>query len=91
MSDKNSVKDMKRIDWYLQWAVPLDSYVNTPEEQELVTKFTALYAMAKAAKENNPLVNSENITKWRKNEAIKIIFEIFLKNQNFFFVFACLF
>lgn len=66
MSNTNFVKDMKRIDWYLQWAVPLDSYVNTPEEQELVTKFTALYAMAKGAKENNALVNSENITKWRK-------------------------
>ena len=57
---------VSRIDMYLQWAIPIAGYVNTPEEQELVTKFVALYAMAKGAKESNALANSENIAKWRK-------------------------
>lgn len=62
----NDKREMSRLDWYLQWSTPVDAYVNTPEEQELVTKFVALYAMAKAAKESNALANTENIKKWRK-------------------------
>lgn len=56
---------MDRIDMYLQWAVK-DHYVNTQEEQELVTKFVALYAMAKSARDSNELSNPENMNKWRK-------------------------
>ncbi len=56
----------KRIDMYLQWATNGDTYCNTEEENELVTKFVALYAMADAAKETNALASSDNIAKWRK-------------------------
>lgn len=59
-------QEMSRIDWYLQWSTPINAYVNTPDEQKLVTKFVALYAMAKAAKESNQLANTDNIKKWRK-------------------------
>lgn len=55
-----------RIDWYLQWAIDIPSYVNTPEEEEKINKFVPLFNIARAAKEANPLVNSENISKWRK-------------------------
>lgn len=55
-----------RIDMYLQWAQPEGSYVNTPEEQFLVTKFQALYSMAKGAHDSNELVSPENLEKWRK-------------------------
>lgn len=54
------------IDMYLQWSVPIDSYVNTPEEQILLNKFVALFSIAKGAKESNALANDENIAKWRK-------------------------
>ena len=57
---------MSRIDWYLQWNTPIDAYVNTEEEQLLVTKFSALYSVAKAAKDNNELASNSNIAKWRK-------------------------
>ena len=43
-------KTMSRVDWYLQYSVPLDPYVNTPEEEELVNKFATLYSMALGAK-----------------------------------------
>ena len=39
-----------RLDLYLQWSVG-DTYVNTPEEQGLVTKFQALYNVTKSAQE----------------------------------------
>lgn len=55
-----------RIDWYLQWAIDIPSYVNTPEEEEKINKFVPLFNIARAAKEANPLANSENISKWRK-------------------------
>ena len=54
------------IDMYLQWSVPIDTYVNTPEEQILLNKFVALFSIAKGAKESNALANDENIAKWRK-------------------------
>lgn len=54
------------IDMYLQWSVPIDAYVNTPEEQILLNKFVALFSIAKGAKESNALANDENIAKWRK-------------------------
>ena len=54
------------IDWYLQWAMPIASYVNTTEENTLVDKFTALYSMALGAQQMNELANTENIKKWRK-------------------------
>nr|DAF31191.1 MAG TPA: Portal protein [Caudoviricetes sp.] len=54
------------IDMYLQWSVPIDSYVNTPEEQILLNKFVALFSIAKGAKDSNALANDENIAKWRK-------------------------
>lgn len=57
---------MSRIDWYLQHSVPLDPYVNTEEEEELVNKFAALYSMALGAKDANYFSNNENIEKWRK-------------------------
>lgn len=57
---------MDRIDLYLQWAVTQPAYVNTPEEEELVTKFVSLYSMALAAKESNHLSNDENIRMWRQ-------------------------
>lgn len=54
-----------RIDLYLQWNIG-DRYVNTAEEQELVTKFEALYSMAKSARDNNEFASPKNIAKWRK-------------------------
>lgn len=54
------------IDWYLQWAMPIASYVNTTEENTLVDKFAALYSMALGAQQMNELANTENIKKWRK-------------------------
>ena len=61
MSDK-----IRRIDWYLQRSVPLEPYVNTEEEEELVNKFEALYSMASSAKEANYFANSDNIKMWRE-------------------------
>lgn len=57
---------IKAVDWYLQWDMPIPSYVNTEEENELIDKFEALYSMALTAQQNNELVNSENLKKWRK-------------------------
>lgn len=54
-----------RLDLYLQWSVG-DTYVNTPEEQGLVTKFQALYNVTKSAQEQKTEVNPANLTKWRK-------------------------
>lgn len=55
-----------RIDWYLQWAIDIPAYVNTPEEQDKINKFVPLYNIARAAKESNPYANSKNIMQWRK-------------------------
>lgn len=57
---------ISRIDWYLQWGMDVEAYVNTDEEQDLVNKFSALYSIAKAAKEKNELANTKNLQKWRK-------------------------
>lgn len=64
--DMEHAKEMTAIDWYLQWAVPVASYVNTEEEQVLVNKFVSLFAIAKGAKEHNELASTHNIEKWRK-------------------------
>lgn len=55
-----------RIDWYLQWAIDIPSYVNTPEEQEKINKFVPLYSIAYSAQQANALANNQNIAKWRK-------------------------
>ena len=57
---------ISRIDWYLQCGMDVEAYVNTDEEQDLVNKFSALYSIAKAAKEKNELANTKNIQRWRK-------------------------
>ena len=57
---------VERIDWYLQWGMNIDAYVNTDKEEELVNKFSSLYSIAKGAKEHNILASSENVTRWRK-------------------------
>lgn len=57
---------MDRLDLYLQWGVDTPAYVNTKTEQNLVTRFQALYSMACAAQNSNDLANPENIAKWRK-------------------------
>lgn len=57
---------VQAIDWYLQWAMPIPSYVNTAEENNLVDKFAALYSIAFGAQQMNELANVENIKKWRK-------------------------
>lgn len=56
---------MDRIDLYLMNSVP-ETYVNTPDEVELLNKFVALYSMAKGAKEEHWEVNEKNLAKWRK-------------------------
>lgn len=61
-----SNKNISAVDWYLQWGMPIEAYVNTPEEGELVTKFASLYSMAYGAQQENELANTENIKKWRK-------------------------
>jgi predicted nucleic acid-binding Zn-ribbon protein len=59
-------RELNRLDLYLQWGVDTPAYVNTKTEQELVTKFEALFCMAQAAQNRNVLANPENIAKWRK-------------------------
>ena len=56
---------MDRIDLYLQWDVDGTRYTNTEEEQKKLNKFIALYTIAAAKKDTNPLSNNENIRKWR--------------------------
>ena len=55
-----------KLDLYLQWGINEPHYTNTKEEQELVTKFSALYTIAKSAKEAIPYASTENVIKWRK-------------------------
>lgn len=57
-------KEISRIDLYLQQSVG-ENYVNTPEEQELVTKFHTLYQLAKSAQQQTEECNAENLAKWR--------------------------
>ncbi len=55
---------MDRIDLYLQ--AKGESYQNTEAENLLVDKFSRLYSAAKAAKDQNDLAKSENLSKWRR-------------------------
>lgn len=57
-------KEISRIDLYLQQSVG-ENYVNTPEEQELVTKFHTLFQLAKSAQQQTEECNPENLEKWR--------------------------
>lgn len=57
--------NISRIDLYLQRNTG-DRYVNTAEENELVSKFESLYSMARSARDNNELASPKNIEKWRK-------------------------
>lgn len=56
---------LNRIDLYLQWGVGA-TYANTKYEQELISKFSALYSMSKAAHDAHEEVKPENLAKWRK-------------------------
>lgn len=56
---------ISRLDLYLG-AGKDQSYTNTKEENELVSKFVDLFNNAKNAKEDNELCKEENIIKWRK-------------------------
>lgn len=56
---------LSRLNLYLQEQTP-DSYVNTEQEEELVSKFSTLYSLAKAAHDNTEEVSPENLDKWRK-------------------------
>jgi hypothetical protein len=60
MKDKPS-----RLDLYLNQSKG-KSYVNTEEENELVSKFVDLYTMAKNARNSCEHASPENISKWRK-------------------------
>ena len=54
-----------RIDLYLGRNV-VEPYCNTDRENELVAKFTALYAQAKSVHDACDDVNPKNLEKWRK-------------------------
>lgn len=56
---------MDRLDLYLMQSVN-KTYTNTPEEEELLTKFTTLYELAKSARDEHWEVKPENLEKWRK-------------------------
>lgn len=60
MSEKIS-----RLDLYLGKSAG-KSYVNTEEENELVSKFVTLYTDAMSAQNGCEYANKENIAKWRK-------------------------
>lgn len=57
---------MDRIDLYLNWNTDKERYVNTKQEGERLNKFLALYNIANAVKQRNPLANDDNIAKWRQ-------------------------
>lgn len=59
------MSEISRLDLYLQWNVG-EQYTNTPEENELVTKFVSLYNMAKSAQESTQEASPENLDKWRR-------------------------
>lgn len=56
---------MDRLDMYLQYNTH-DTYINTETENELVTKFSTLYALAKSAQDNCEEANPANLDKWRR-------------------------
>ena len=56
---------MDRIDLYLMQSVN-ETYTNTPEEEELLNKFTTLFALADGAKQQHWEVNDKNLDMWRR-------------------------
>lgn len=56
---------MDRLDLYLVQSVN-KTYTNTPEEEELLNKFTTLYELAKNAIDEHWEAKPENLEKWRK-------------------------
>lgn len=56
---------MERIDLYLQWQIG-ERYSNTEREQEMVTKVSALKAIAEGVQEGIPYANRKNLEMWRK-------------------------
>lgn len=56
---------MDRIDLYLMQSVN-ETYTNTPEEEELLNKFTTLFALADSAKQQHWEVNDKNLDMWRR-------------------------
>ena len=56
---------MDRIDLYLMQSVN-KTYTNTPEEEELLNKFTTLYALAESAQNEHWEAKPENLEMWRK-------------------------
>ena len=57
---------VNRLDLYLQWGNKEATYVNTDKEQQLVTKFHALYSMAKSSRDHLDECNPKNLDKWRR-------------------------
>lgn len=57
--------NVERIDLYLH-AASIEQYENTKREQEMVSKVSALYAMAKAYQDGCEYVTPRNLLKWRK-------------------------
>lgn len=57
--------EISRIDLYLQLNVD-KTYVNTPEEGELVNKFQTLYTLAKSARDKSEECSPENLNMWRE-------------------------
>ena len=58
-------KKFTRLDLYLQ-SNSDEQYVNSEEENELVSKFAQLYSLALSAQKNTEEANPENLNKWRK-------------------------
>ena len=56
---------ISRIDLYLNQTSKA-AYVNTEQENELVSKFALMYATAKAAQDGTEECNPDNLLKWRK-------------------------
>lgn len=56
---------MDRIDLYLQ-SLQERRYENTKKEQEMVTKVSALFTMAKSFRDSVEYVSPKNLKKWRK-------------------------
>ena len=57
-------KTLSRVDLYL--GSIKDSYKNTDKENELLSKFTALYTYAKEAQDKCEHASSDNLDKWRR-------------------------
>lgn len=57
---------MDRIDLYLQWQTGNKRYENTEEENAMVTKVAALFAIADGYKNNIVYASPKNVAMWRK-------------------------